>query len=285
MSATGRRRPAAAVVAVLLGLAAGCANHPHPAPSPTTPVAMPTLSSKTPTAVPTPSPSGAPTTPASPTLPVGGSVPAGFSPVSESFVSDSVGYLLGAAPCSSPPCTSLLRTTDGGRSFAGVPAPRVGLANEAATPPGQSVVAVRFADPSDGFVYGPELWVTHDGAASWHQVSLPGPVIDLAAAGGTVYAVLGCAGPGSTCQERLYATPAGEDGWLPRAVLPVPAGPPPGSLGLPTQLVPRSAGRLWVIEEVGGTASAPPAWRIYRSADGGSSLTPLADPCQAYLLA
>ncbi|MHB8450503.1 MAG: WD40/YVTN/BNR-like repeat-containing protein, partial [Mycobacteriales bacterium] len=44
-------------------------------------------------------------------------------------------------------------------------------------------------------------------------------------------------------------------------------------------------GRLWVIEEVGGTASAPPAWRIYRSADGGSSLTPLADPCQAYLLA
>jgi hypothetical protein len=43
------------------------------------------------------------------------------------FVSDDQGWALGTAPCSSNPCTSLVRTSDGGRSWVGIRPPVVGL--------------------------------------------------------------------------------------------------------------------------------------------------------------
>jgi hypothetical protein len=126
-------------------------------------------------------------------------VPAGFGPSSFTATSELTWWLLGSAPCSSPPCTSIVRTTDGGRTFAGIPAPRT-----------QQVSQLRFADTLDGFAYGPELWATHDGGANWHRVTVPGEVRELAASEGVVYAIV--TNP-STGVGQLLRSPASADGW------------------------------------------------------------------------
>jgi hypothetical protein len=124
-------------------------------------------------------------------------VPAGFAPASFTAISDDTWWLLGTAPCASPPCTSLVRTDDGGRSFVGVPAPRTAAVSE-----------VRFADSRDGFAYGPALWVTHNAGASWHQLYPGGSITAFAIAGGNAYAIVSSASTG-----RLVRTPIGSDGW------------------------------------------------------------------------
>jgi photosystem II stability/assembly factor-like uncharacterized protein len=151
-------------------------------------------------------PSG--TTPAATTPPApGGPVPTHFAPSSFTAISELDWWLLGSAPCSSPPCTSIVRTSDGGRTFVGIPAPRTA-----------NVAQLRFADARDGFAYGPELWATHDGGASWHRIDLRGTVTDLAASDGWVYAI---------CSGVLERSPVGSDQW---AVVPRTGSLYPGSL-------------------------------------------------------
>ena len=69
--------------------------------------------SPSPTANPTASASSAQPAPPGAT----GPVPAGFTVHDLTFVSEDQGWALGTAPCSSKPCTSLVRTSDGGRSW------------------------------------------------------------------------------------------------------------------------------------------------------------------------
>ena len=89
-----------------------------------------------------------------------GPVPPGFGPESFTAIGTDTWWLLGTAPCSSPPCTSILRTDDGGHSFVGTPAPRT-----------TQVSQLRFANAADGFAYDSQLWVTHDAGAEL----APGP--------------------------------------------------------------------------------------------------------------
>src|SRR5580658_1050206 len=108
--------------------------------------------------------------------PAAGPVPSGFRPASVTFVSASLGWVLGSAPCTHKPCTSIVRTTDGGRHWAGIPAPRFELATFAGT---RGLDRLRFADASDGFAFGSQLWATHNGGASWHRVTaVPGYITD-----------------------------------------------------------------------------------------------------------
>jgi photosystem II stability/assembly factor-like uncharacterized protein len=132
------------------------------------------------------------TTVVPPAGPAGGPVPKGFSPVSVTFVSLRTGWVLGTAPCPSPPCTSMLRTNDGGKTWVGIPAPRAPLSPGLG---GSGVSHVRFANLSDGWVFGPDLWATHDGGAHWHQVIMKGvpagsSVMALEAASGLVHAAV-----------------------------------------------------------------------------------------------
>jgi len=75
---------------------------------------------------------------------------------------------------------------------------------------------VVFATPKVGWLYGPGLWVTRDGGARWRRTVLagispsPGGVSAMAAAGGTVYAVVS---PGHDSPQELYASPVGQDAW------------------------------------------------------------------------
>lgn len=94
--------------------------------------------------------------------------PAGFTPSSTSWPSAARGWVLGFAPCRSGSCPVLLRTDDGGESWARRPAPPV----EAA--PTQERVRVSFANEGDGLVTnGHQLFATHDAAGTWQPVRLP----------------------------------------------------------------------------------------------------------------
>jgi photosystem II stability/assembly factor-like uncharacterized protein len=128
-----------------------------------------------------------------------GPVPPGFGAESYTAIGTETWWLLGSAPCSVPPCTSILRTDNGGHSFVGTPAPRT-----------TKVSQLRFANAADGFAYDSQLWVTHDAGASWHQVRLGGAVTEVATGGGFTYALVryGHRGAG-----RLERAPLGSDTW------------------------------------------------------------------------
>ncbi len=200
---------------------------------------------------------GASTTapPPAPAGPQGGPVPANFAAVSVTFVSLQTGWVLGAAPCGTPPCTSLLRTRDGGKTWAGVPAPQAELSVDQS--PGVS--HVRFADMDNGWAFGPALWATHDGGSHWSAVTLPGAdkgarVDDLAAAGGAVHAVVIGAGG-----IDILSSPVGSDAWrVSPTTVPLGAGPVPHA-----QLI-LSGASGWVVEVnrtvVGGARLSAGAW-------------------------
>ncbi len=136
--------------------------------------------------------------------PSGGPVPAGFGPVSFTALGEFNWWLLGSAPCSSPPCTSVVRTTNGGRSFVGIPAPRT-----------NQVSQLRFVSPTDAFAYGPQLWVTHDAGFDWYRIRSTGQVTELAAGGGYAYAIVNNSKGGGSLDRAAI----GSDTWR---TLPVP---------------------------------------------------------------
>ena len=127
-----------------------------------------------------------------------GPVPRDFTPTSFTAVAAARWWLLGTAPCASPPCTSILRTDDGGRRFVGIPAPRT-----------NQVGQLRFADVRDGFAFDPALWTTHDEGATWHVVALPGTVPELATSGGFAYAIV----RNPAGHAVLLRSPVGADSW------------------------------------------------------------------------
>jgi hypothetical protein len=237
-------------------------------------------------------------------------VPAGFAPASVTFVSPTHGWLLGGA-CGQPSCptVSLATTDDRGQAWHAVGAPPVGFGD----PDSGGYRSVRFANERDGYVFGGDLWVTHDGAGSWQQVTLPGEgdgteVVALETSGGTTYAVF-------TTDDgfRVASSPAASDDWqLDPLVIPYGGGPVPtiqlvlhGTAGwlIENDRVVVAGARLadgawseWTPPCVDGggpamlTASdashldavctegvwggpSTPATRLYRSSDGGATFT------------
>lgn len=148
-------------------------------------------------------------------LPAGGPVPGGFAATSVTFVSPQEAYVLGTAPCSHAPCTSIVRTLNRGASWRGLPAPVVPLGQ----PPsiaGPAVWGIRFATPGHGFVFGNGLWETTDGGEHWARAAAPaGSILSLEVIDGQVLALTascdvtsGCA-PGASLQRR----PLSGGGW------------------------------------------------------------------------
>jgi len=183
------RRVALVIVAAALVLA-GCSS-PRTAPPTTTSPAPATTTTTTTTA------------PAS-AAPAGTAVPSGFEPASVTFVSPSTGFVIGIdSSCAAGSCVALARTTDAGSSWVELPAPHAGYGARGAQ--GSSgvpaVSEVRFADERDGWIFGPSLFATHDGGASWQQIDLAGSVVSLETSGGYVDALVSpctdgtCTGP------------------------------------------------------------------------------------------
>jgi hypothetical protein len=150
-----------------------------------------------------------------------GPVPINFKPTSVTFVGTDTGWVIGqagiAGHCATPVCTSVARTNDAGRTWTGVPAPRVG-APDGAT----GVSQVRFLNLDDGWAFGPELFATHDGGNTWTYIATSGRrVTDLETVGDRAFAVFAtCSGRGSAFAGQctgftLYSSSASADDWTP----------------------------------------------------------------------
>ena len=204
-----------------------------------------------PTTIPTPT-----TAPPSVPGPAGTPVPAHFAPTSVTFVSLHTGWVLGTAPCGLTNCEELLRTRDGGHTWVALPPPPVSVADRNAVQQRR----VRFANLNDGWIYGPDLWVTHDGGATWKQPSAEGlsadtRVMGLETDGALVHAVF----ISTTTQVTIITSPVNRDAWRAAPVtIPIGAGPVPAA-----QLVVQGAGG-WIIENdrtvVGGARLENGKW-------------------------
>lgn len=166
--------------------------------------------------------------------PVGGPVPAGFDPVSFTAISASEYWLLGEAPCSNPVCTSIVRTTDGGADFVGLPAPAAPYVDSSSVAAGGSsstagINTLLFADPLDGYAFatgsGGAFFDTHDGGEHWAQPGfLAGnQLLAFGTGAGYALALVGSCPNGSCASLELERSPVGSDQWTALAV-PVPAG-------------------------------------------------------------
>ncbi len=172
-------------------------------------------------------------------------------PISLSFSTAQVGYVLSLADCAGHTCVTLEHTRDGGARWTGVPVPG-GLARSVARASwgfyggadGYVTLSVHFADARDGWIYGAvpasatstsyvnRLWSTHTGGASWTGIPL-GPlrigwgVVTMATHGAWTYLYGGSSGP----QASILATVSSQDRWRSRAraplVLEMPAGGTP----------------------------------------------------------
>ncbi|MDQ1485512.1 MAG: hypothetical protein QOJ62_1205 [Actinomycetota bacterium] len=179
-------------------------------------------------------------------------------------MSADTGFALGAAPCASGHCTVLVTTHDAGRSWSAV----------ATLPPAvdggdPAVAKVRFANPSDGWAFGRQLWSTHDGGRNWRQSGGPlSAVGDLETAGGVAYAIAAtaatCAQPPCAGGGKLFRTPVGRDAW--QAVGGVALGEGTGSIALHSRAA-------WVVSSGG-----PGAVSFFSSSDG-TAWHRLDDPC------
>jgi hypothetical protein len=183
--------------------------HPTATPHPT----------HSPKPAPSPSVSPSPTTSAPPPA-----VPANFEPSSVTFVSPNTGWVLGQAgtpgQCTGPDpniCTSLAVTFNGGEAWQGMPAPVAGPPNGA-----YGVSQVRSLNGTDGWVFGPQLYATHDGGLKWKEINTDGMrVTDLETVNGRAFAVWArCTGNtaefAANCTRFwLYSTPANTNQWAP----------------------------------------------------------------------
>jgi hypothetical protein len=153
--------------------------------------------------------------------PATAAVPADFRPTSVTFVSTRTGWVIGQAGtqghCATQYCTSIARTGDAGRTWSGVPAPLTG-APDGAT----GVSQLRFLNLSNGWAFGPGLFVTHTGGKTWTPVDTGGlRVTDLETVGSRVFALwASCTGTGTAyagnCTSfTLYSAAASGGRWTP----------------------------------------------------------------------
>jgi hypothetical protein len=154
----------------------------------------------------------------------GGYLPPNFQPYSVTWDSLTNGWIIGPAGtpghCANANpdiCTSVARTSDGGQTWHGLPAPDAGAPDGPA-----GVSGIRFLDGTNGWAFGPELWDTHDGGKTWAKVPTGGQrVTDLETAGNRAYALFAqCDGTNSnsfadSCTSyTLMTTTADSDQWV-----------------------------------------------------------------------
>lgn len=134
---------------------------------------------------------------------------------SVSFVSATTGYAWGydVGQSYSRGNGVLARTTDYGRSWHRVHAPRLSVSDA----PQSGIVGVSYLTRRVGYLYGRSLWVTTDGGHHWTRRTPPDPINQIVAANGTAWVVTdSCRGAGCRReQDALYRLRSGGRGWRP----------------------------------------------------------------------
>jgi len=164
--------------------------------------------------------------------------------------------MLGTAQCltGSGTCGAILRTTDGGSVFAGIPSPPATAGD---------VSQLRFASPLDGYAFGPALWQTADGGATWTNIAVSGHVTELEAADGEAYALVTGTGSANSTSNELLTAPVGSPQWRQLST--------PTPLGYGAQFA-LSGSNLYVL---GGNGDSV----LLYSADRGAQFSQRVDPC------
>ncbi len=197
-------------------------------------------------------------------------VPAHFEPGSVSFISASQGFVLGTSPCTTAPCSAIVVTTaNGSKTWAATAPPPAPFASASSTS-SASVSQVLFANASDGWVYGPTLWATYNGAESWARVELGGPVYLLATSAKEAYAVVGSCSPSAhncpTPTLKLERAAVGSPAWQTVS----------GVSGYGTTAVlTANRANAWVSFSPKGVGPV----MIWRSSNSGSTWQRLPNPC------
>jgi photosystem II stability/assembly factor-like uncharacterized protein len=146
----------------------------------------------------------------------GSILPAGFRAQAISFATPQLGWILGVQTCGNAKCTNVLHTTNGGDTWTRVGRIHAPLSYDKV----DGVTEVRFADDLHGWAFGPSLWSTSDGGATWTKEAIPGGgnlVPELAAGSDAVYALVSpCKlnqAPGSCDPATLWTTTVGAEAW------------------------------------------------------------------------
>ena len=192
-----------------------------------------------------------------------------FTPVSVSAIGVNDFWVLGYTQSGTSASTTVMQTTDAGKTFNTDASPKAIIASLARGPAGNATVSdIRFGDTKNGWAYGAGLFETADGGSSWSNVtSVPGAVVDLAAASGNVWAI--AASGTSTMSYALYHATYGTSGtsaWTQVNLGVLPVGSQPSVVVIKKVayvLVPRT------------TASS----LTYVIANGGATHTTLPGPC------
>ncbi|MHB8319388.1 MAG: hypothetical protein ACYDEP_09215 [Acidimicrobiales bacterium] len=203
------------------------------------------------------------------------------------FFNPRQGYgLFDKRPSNSSSCQSFIaKTTDGGAHFT-----HLGTVDTWPCASSRSATSLAFDNHGDGFVYGPKLFVTHNGGVTWHPDAQPGTVTAVAAIGYSVWMVegvcpSGVSSPATTCPLQLLESSNGGRTWAPSPSQPSGANASAGALTLEPAL-----GQSWLVRASSsaayllsnptrtqnGSASSAPLW--YTS-NGGSSWTTEELPC------
>ena len=141
-------------------------------------------------------------------------VSSGFQPAAASFVSATRGVVLGGTGVAPGHAVraQLAVTADGGAHWSLMRAPAVWLAMATGGSRPPQVSQVVFADRANGWLYNQymsgHVWVTHNGGASWQEITLPGNIQTMAASAHAVYAVVQRTGG-----DQLYRSPLGWNAW------------------------------------------------------------------------
>ena len=146
-----------------------------------------------------------------PTLAVASSVQ--LDPISISFPSPQLGFVLSLYDCAAKTCANLRSTNDAASSWIVVPTPNqlnknLNLASWGTYGNSYETLTVHFADAKNGWIYGTvpapttqftsnpnwvsRLWSTHDGGKTWQQIrlgplSITGGVVQMATLGAWTY--------------------------------------------------------------------------------------------------